>query len=248
MIELSETEGYELVFMALPFSQEEVQSIVDAGEIYVMEKGYEVIDFNRKRNEIGFDYNTDFIDYAHLNLHGARKAADYLEGFIEERFDLEDHRGDKKYWQWDEDSKWYDNVWTEHRIQTSFNLAAYTELLATADDMVTVISLEGNYITDGYNCFEELETLGMTYTEYEQGGKWIYEDGKLEKVYDNVIGAPAYEKNLSRGDTLRICYEGDYLYPNNVMIGKSTYYNNGGYLCITVYNKMLERVVDSKVF
>ena len=96
--------------------------------------------------------------------------------------------------------------------------------------------------------FEELETLGMTYTEYEQGGKWIYEDGKLEKVYDNVIGAPAYEKNLSRGDTLRICYEGDYLYPNNVMIGKSTYYNNGGYLCITVYNKMLERVVDSKVF
>ncbi len=248
MIELSEEEGYELVFIVLPFDQSDVYNAVDAGEAYVIDRGYEVIDFNRKRNDVGYDYNTDFIDYAHLNLYGARKTADYLENFIEERFSLEDHRGDEKYWQWDEDSKWYDNIWNEHRIQTSYNLAAYTQLLAEAEDMVSIVSLEGSYITDGYNYFEALETLGMTYTEYEQGGKWIYEDGKLEKVYDNVIDAPPYERDLGSNDTLRISYEGDYLYQNNVMIGKETYYNKDCYLCITVYNKMLERVVDSKVF
>ncbi len=249
LYELSRKHGFELVFMVLPFtSNENDQHIIDAAAEFADEKGLRMIDFNRIRKGVGLNYDTDFFDTAHVNAEGAKKIAKYLELFMESEYDLADHRGDPEYWQWDEDLKWNRSLETEYRLKNTQDLESYTDILAGSLDMLAIISLEGTYVNDGYDYYGPLSKLEMVYSDYESGGKWIYENGFLEKVYENRTGEEPYYRELSSYDTLRIKYDGDYIYPENVMIGREHYHNQGAYLCITVYNSFLDRVVESKIF
>lgn len=58
------------------------------------EYGLDFIDLNLKEaiDEIGFDFEADFIDPEHYNYYGAVKATDYVAKFIAENYDLPDRR------------------------------------------------------------------------------------------------------------------------------------------------------------
>ena len=45
------------------------------------------------------------MDESHLNYYGADKFTGYLGKDITDRFELPDHRGDKKYKSWEENSR-----------------------------------------------------------------------------------------------------------------------------------------------
>lgn len=61
--------------------------------------GLDFIDLNLQDavQEIGFDFEADFIDPEHYNYYGAVKATDYIGSFIAENYDLPDRREGENY-------------------------------------------------------------------------------------------------------------------------------------------------------
>lgn len=87
----------EVLFVLSPFSVKEDQvgqfnTVIDTVE----ERGYTVLNFNTEEmiEELGIDWDTDFYNSKHVNYLGAEKYTEYLTAYIEEHYDLDDHRGE----------------------------------------------------------------------------------------------------------------------------------------------------------
>lgn len=58
--------------------------------------------------EIGIDYEKDFLDNGeHLNVYGATKLSLYLAEYINQNYDLENHKNDEQYDSWNQDLETY---------------------------------------------------------------------------------------------------------------------------------------------
>lgn len=69
----------------------------------------EYLDFNTMYNETKIDMDTDFWDgSSHLNPNGQIKLSNYIGQYLKDNYNLEDHRGDPKYKQWDKDLEEYE--------------------------------------------------------------------------------------------------------------------------------------------
>ena len=250
LVKLSEKKGFELVFYTSPYyTTEEEQNQTDAVSVYAEEHGIPMFDLNRLRCEIGFDFYEDLIDSGHCNAYGARKIATFFEEYLEENYDLTDHRGDERYWQWDMDLKWYDHCRILEGMEDAADMPSYTALASELSDTVTVISLEGNEYADGEypDYVTALSEFGIDVMA-EGAGKWIYRDGRAEKVLDNDVNAKEYYLELNNTDTLRLKYEGDYLFKENIMINRDSYYNKYCRLAVIVYDCMSGEVVSYRCF
>lgn len=107
--------GIELVVYLAPFTWEDdtgqgrqdfarMQSAYLTLEPYVRGMGIPFLSY-QEGNRAGIDFRTDFSDYSHLNTNGAVKITRALAGYLEENYDLPDHRGEAAYASWDEDYK-----------------------------------------------------------------------------------------------------------------------------------------------
>ena len=114
------------------------------------------------------------------------------------------------------------------------------------EDGVTVVSLDGDFLNSEIDYFEILEPLEMDYDEYLSGGKWIYADGSLQKIGENVQGAPDAYYDLNRYDSIKAGYYGTQnVY--NIMIGRDGYQTSSPLTFVT-YDKFLGEVVTSRGF
>lgn len=110
IVELCDENGIELVLFTAPYSYSgdgydsymNKQKISVALEKEMADRGIPYL-YLQKTNEAGIDYAADFRDYAHLNTYGAMKVTRSLGNYLEENFDLPDHRGDEAYVSWQED-------------------------------------------------------------------------------------------------------------------------------------------------
>ena len=248
LTELSKKKGFQLVFYSAPFYiSQEAQDQMDAVAVYAEENGIPMFDFNRMRDELGFDFYYDLQDPEHCNANGARKLANFCEGYLAENVALTDHRGDERFWQWDQDLEWYRHVSTLDELTRETDPVEYARILAQEKNYKVIISLEGSDFAsiEGVDYPAALMEFGIA---DEKGGKWLYEDGRAVKVLENQLDAAPYYVKLNHTDTVRLQYQGDYLFPENVMIGRQSYYNNGHRLLIIVYDELLEKVVHCGYF
>lgn len=89
IIELCEEYGVELIFYRAPYiSTENELKKANWFADYCEEKGVAYFDLEK---EIAFDLSADFMDYAHLNKFGAKKATDYLAPYILDAIDAEEN-------------------------------------------------------------------------------------------------------------------------------------------------------------
>ena len=75
----------------------------------VEERGYQVLNFNTPEmaQALDLDWETDFYNSKHVNFLGAEKYTEYLSKYLEENYDLPDHRDDPKYESWEEAYQYY---------------------------------------------------------------------------------------------------------------------------------------------
>ncbi|MBR3469877.1 MAG: hypothetical protein IKH28_09330 [Lachnospiraceae bacterium] len=248
LVKLSEKKGFTLVFYSAPFYiSREAQDQMDAVAVYAEEAGIPMLDFNRMREELGFDFHYDLQDPEHLNANGARKMANYFEEWLSENVSLPDRRGDERYAQWDLDLEWYYHVLAKDELDHATDPVDYARILAKEKDFKVIISLEG---TD-YASVAEVDYVSVL-AEFgipgDAGGKWLFEDGKLTKIMDNRLDAEPCYVRLNDTETMRIQYQGDYVFPENIMIGRQSYSHNGRRLAIIVYDELLEKVVHCAYF
>ena len=75
---------------------------------YAEEQGLEFLDFNLMQQELGIDWNVDSLDVGdHINFSGAQKLTDYMGRYLSENTNLQDHRGQQGFENWDIDLESY---------------------------------------------------------------------------------------------------------------------------------------------
>lgn len=102
IINLCNEENCQLVFIKIPepttWSAEKNRIISE----YANEKGIRFIDLNYE-SSINIDWQKDTQDEGnHLNVYGAEKVGEYLCNYMQANFELEDHRNDIDYQDWNE--------------------------------------------------------------------------------------------------------------------------------------------------
>ena len=108
MVKLCKDNDIELILMELPSAVSWNMEKHNAIDEYAQENNLSFIDFNLNAGETGFDWITDTSDGGdHLNVYGAKKITWYLGRYLEKHYKLSDHRGEKEYKSWDEDSEKY---------------------------------------------------------------------------------------------------------------------------------------------
>lgn len=102
IIKLSYEYNFELILYVSPAlrSQEEWESI-NAIEIMAIEKGIKFINCYTNNNLIKIDYALDLNDKEHVNYLGNIKTTKYIGEYLNNEYNLPDHRGDKAYETWD---------------------------------------------------------------------------------------------------------------------------------------------------
>lgn len=247
MISLAEAHDTKMEFMVLPFAVTPAeQEILNAAEAMLEAEHYPYTDFNKLRERLGIILQRDFSDQFHLNIYGAEKLTSFLAKSLTEKYNLPDHRGDAEYQQWEDDLRWYENVKIRNKMVSATSPHEYVSGIIQFWDGVTVVSLDGDFLDSEIDYFEVLEPLGMDYDEYLSGGKWIYEDGVLQKIGENTQDAPETYYDLSRYDRLRVGYFGT-LNPDNIMIGRDGYQTSYPLTFVT-YDTFLEEIVMSRGF
>ncbi|MDD3339284.1 MAG: SGNH/GDSL hydrolase family protein [Lachnospiraceae bacterium] len=69
---------------------------------YTENAGIPYVDLNMMTSELGIDWTKDTLDHGdHLNIYGAQKVTKYMRKYLEENYNLPDHRGQQKYKDWD---------------------------------------------------------------------------------------------------------------------------------------------------
>lgn len=71
---------------------------------YISEKineyGFEFLDANEYYDDINLDFKKDFYNFNHVNIFGAEKYTDFLSSYMIEKYNLPNHKEDKKYKSW----------------------------------------------------------------------------------------------------------------------------------------------------
>ncbi len=136
-IQFCKKEGLPLLCIKTPLvgSEELYEQINYIGQI-AAEQDVPFLDFNHLYDELDLDFQTDFADSGHLNVRGAEKVSRYLAGYLQENYDLPDHRGDEAYGSWSRAAAHYANI---IGLRNSADIVPHLEAAASDEDLVTVI-------------------------------------------------------------------------------------------------------------
>ncbi len=78
---------------------------------YAESRGLAYMDLNRKWEEIGIDWSHDTRDEGdHLNEYGVAKVTEYMGRYLQDHYELTDHRGDPSYSSWHDLRTAYDET------------------------------------------------------------------------------------------------------------------------------------------
>lgn len=245
MIALSREEGFELIFSLIPWERgDDKQAILNGFKEYIAGKEVAFLDFSQLTEELDISAATDWTDPEHLNARGARKLTGYLEEYLTERYELPDRRGDERYYQWDAALERYHQIEMLEQLMHAEDWGEYVSILAEIPRVTCVLSLEGAYDASFTDIYSHAVRFNMDYEDYLSGGKWLYRDGILEKVCENVPGSE-FICDLNEIDTLRVRYEEDFA-GDNIRIDGISYRNTVAGLRIVVYDDIEKKVVSVK--
>lgn len=106
LLDYCETLDCKVMFFITPCAlKESRQLICNKALEMAKERGFDVRNFNRDDGLEKMNMTVaDFYNDRHANVYGAVKFTEYFYRYLNSRYNLKDHRGDKKYKSWDEAS------------------------------------------------------------------------------------------------------------------------------------------------
>lgn len=243
--ELSQEEGFDLVFFVAPFDiLEEEQEVINAAGQFAKERDIPFFDLNKMAQELSLDYAVDFRESYHLNAYGAEKVTEFVRQYLEEHYDLADHRGDPKYESWDKDVTWYRHLELQEKLVGGLGLKDAFDQISKMDQLCVVVDVR----TDDREINEDeitfLENLGFTREELLEGGSWILEGGVKKKVLDDQGEVKEYTTDLNSYDSMRI-RRGDTRTASDVAINYEELLRMDCTVSVVVYDLFLQEKMHS---
>ena len=106
IVQLCRSHDCELLLLAMPAPAIWNYSCHQAIGADAKRLGVPFVDLNLMTEELGVDWQKDFGDWGdHMNADGARKMTTYIGTYLNEHYDLTDHRGDDAFAQWEADAR-----------------------------------------------------------------------------------------------------------------------------------------------
>lgn len=180
IIELTKANDIELCLFLAPMtvSREDQMRMNYVGAL-AEEEGIPFLNFVDLREEVKIDPQQDFLDGGHVNYRGGAKVTDAIGRFLVQNYTMEDHRGDKKYELWEQNSAFREHEFNAFKLQESVDLQYILDCAAYASDYTVILSTEGDYFRETDYLADRLMPLGIG-EEFENGGGiWIIEDGQV---------------------------------------------------------------------
>lgn len=256
IIELSKQEGFKLVFINVPYDS----SVTDAMPSWYKDSAkmfntvseiaggnnIPFIDYNKKIDELGFDFKSDMSNPDHMNIWGAEKVTALLGKYLTENYTLTDHRSDKKYAEWNNEYNYY----VQEEALNTLRAAKYVEdyISLAQNKNYIVIALSDNYssLNKDQALRESLRRLGLKLEEKNAEDHYMAVINS-NKVESEVYGASELSKTIIFENNLTL--DATTSTTNNNMPGlvfnKKDYSNRYHGLNLVIYDKVLDVVIDS---
>lgn len=259
IIELSREMGFKLVFINVPYDS----TVTDASPSFVddsprmfntvseiaAENNIPFIDYNKKLDELGFDFKSDMSNADHMNLWGSEKVSTLLGKYLTENYNLTDHRNDKNYADWNDGY----NYFVQEEAITKLRAAKYVKdyISLAQNKNYVLIALSDNYrsLSGDPALTESLRQLGLKlekkntedhYMAVINGGNVeseAYGTSKLDKTF-------TFENNVKLNATTSTS---DNNKPGLIFNNKN-YSNRYHGFNLVIYDKILGTVIDSVYF
>ena len=121
------TENLNVLFVVCPYwITKEHQTKYNTMADMIQSYGFQYLNANEYYDEMNLDFSTDFYNKNHVNLFGAKKYTEFLEKYISENYNLENHKGDPAYASWNEAYQEFQKQEEQH-AQTVLDLKIHVE-------------------------------------------------------------------------------------------------------------------------
>lgn len=267
-LELCQKAGIEVILYkdlvtelsTITWSLEKHNTIQDFADFYEVS----FIDFNM--NDVflssGMDFSTDFADANHLNPIGAKKVTQYLGKYLNENYDLPDHRNDPQYKDMEMANARFQRILLGEHLVLTNNMADYLDQILDLDgqDYTVFFSVRNDCqrkldddlktkLTElGFVPDKVFEEHGHSLIGIWQNGKMIYEKSS-KGTRDIERDALEYKGELPDGMKYYVKSAGYYCgNVSSIVIDGTEYSKNGRGFNIVVYDNINGWVVDSIVF
>lgn len=254
MIDLAKEKEIPILLVCAPYAiKEDEQKIFNCFYAYADENSVPYIDFNVINDEVEIDFSQDMYDWSHLNERGSAKYTLFLGKYIKDNYELQDHRGDKKYSSWDDNARVLDCKLRANQLRQISDLKDYLGLIEDENYIIMVSARNINDVSVlSTEMLNKLSSLGMDkgsllnegnffirncITEYyssDKNYKWISEDDThdfyMERVYIEHIedGSGAIVQNDSK-----------------IVIDGVDYFQENTMLNIITFDRTLGQVIDA---
>lgn len=189
-MELAQNEGFQLVLMDLPYIAGDMEYGIYARlQRICAENGVDYISYlaDSTLGQVGFAYETDMAEHAHVNYKGAAKLTEHLGRYLAGRYALPDHRQDPAYESWNVLAAAEKRELQDGDLKMTFDLG---ELLtkAMADDYLLVLQTRGDLTkADGAAVQAAFAAHGLPaeiFTSSSANALYVYAGG--ERIYGEV--------------------------------------------------------------
>ena len=134
----SKDNDIELVLTANPFiCPMERQRDINFVEQLATQNNIDFINFIKMNNVV--DYNIDLYDYEHVNQSGLNKMCNYWGSYLVTNYELQDHRGDAKYYKlWEKEYEEFKQLKYESMWWLTDNIEEFLQMLHDKDFDVSI--------------------------------------------------------------------------------------------------------------
>lgn len=124
ILDLLDDWGVQCLFVVSPFAEESShKAIYNYIQDRVEQRGYQFLDANDYRDEMGLDDSRDYYNVGHVNVFGAEKFTDFLSEYLIAQYRIPIRREDPKYAFMDE----YLPAWNEKLSETKAEILSLME-------------------------------------------------------------------------------------------------------------------------
>lgn len=241
MIDLARENGIEFVVMVSPYYvTNDEQKIFNYLSDYCLDQGVEFINYNYLYDEMGLDFKTDMAENIHVNLSGSKKWSSYVGKQLKEKYELEDHRGDNKYYSWEVDALWNRQDRLRYDLENSTTISEITDIISSNSNYLTYISISPSFQNMNEEVQKGLNEIGVNNEMLIPCADILVNDMNTEyfssqDVFDYFNDEGDIKLLFKRNST----GENSKLYVNESVYEFNNYYS----VSIKVYDRVLKRIV-----
>ncbi|MCQ2493309.1 MAG: hypothetical protein MJ104_01800 [Lachnospiraceae bacterium] len=251
LVEMSKQHDFELIFYLTPgIGDGDWRRIINGVKDYLDELGITFLDMDKDYIMVGVDFATDFNDYRHMNYFGGVKVTKYVAEYLKAHYDISDHRGEEGYELWETAAMYRKHIVAWNHVSAMQDPVDVAQSVAGIDNLIVVVSLEGNYMDSECNIADTLEAFGIDPQAMQTGGTWVIENGQLTRSFDNTDIYRIKFNNIDTMEISRIISSSGY-YLTNVTMDQNYYRNtilNTDGMYLFVYDKVTDKVLCNREF